>query len=133
MRVLARTDESRYVDAVEVAHEVDAPKELLLCGDLLAVLVGGRHGAGRFDAEDPPAARHALELVCALLGEREPRSGDQILHRARDQDLIRARQAHDARADVDRDARDTGLDHIELAGVQPSTHLDPELMGPLDD
>ena len=70
VRVLARADESRDVDAVEVAQVVDASKKLLLGGDLVAVLVG-RVIRWRLDAKDPPRPGHALELVRAPIRERE--------------------------------------------------------------
>src|SRR5258707_14520385 len=44
------------------------------------------------DAEKTPPVRHALEVVLAAVGERDPRADDEVLDRARDEYLIRARE-----------------------------------------
>src|SRR6266508_2810450 len=46
----------------------------------------------RLDRVHEPGARHALELVFPAFGEHDARTGDEIGHGARDQDLARARR-----------------------------------------
>ena len=49
--------------------------------------------------------RHALEAVLAAVRELEPRPGDQVANRLRDEDLRRARKRRHPGSDRDRDAR----------------------------
>src|SRR2546426_5327300 len=69
----------------------------------------------------------------ATIGEREPRSGNQVSHRAGDQHLVRAGEVHDARANVNGDSGDSGLHDLELSRVEARTDLDPQLVDAVDD
>src|SRR5262245_51174005 len=74
-----------------------------------------------------PAIRHALELVLARILEAEPGARHQPLDRVRDEDLRRRRDARDPGPDVDRDAARLAGDQLDLAGVDPRAHLDPQV------
>src|SRR6266550_3368945 len=86
----------------------------------------------RLDAKDLPRPWHALELVRAPTRESKSRSRDQVSHRARDQDLVRTREAHDARPDVNGDPSNAGLHDVELSSVEAGAHLDAKLVYALD-
>src|SRR5439155_7117687 len=70
MRVHARTDQARDVDAVEVAKEFDAAQQLLLGGDLVNVLGGVGHGAGG-------STRNTRQLPGTPLSSWAPRSANE--------------------------------------------------------
>ena len=59
---------------------------------------------GGLGGVQPPAARHALELVLAAVGEAEARAGDQVLDGGRDEHFRWLCQRTNAGADVDGDA-----------------------------
>src|SRR5215208_399043 len=75
------------------------------------------------DGEQPPFAGHALELVRAAIGELDPRPGDQVLDRARDEQLPRPRAGSDARPDMHRDPADVLAPQLALAGVHARSDL----------
>jgi hypothetical protein len=54
------------------------------------------------EGEDAPFAGHALQLADAAILEHEARANDQVLDRARHEDLASARERRDAGADVHR-------------------------------
>src|SRR5437667_937302 len=68
----------------------------------------------------------------APIREGQSGSGDQVSHGARDQDLVRAGEAHDARPDVNGDRGDAGLHDVELSGVKARADSDTKLMDTLD-
>jgi hypothetical protein len=71
--------------------------------------------------------------VKPAIGERDARTGDQVLHRARDEQLAGAGARGDARADVHRDAAELVADDLTLAGVHSGPDRDPELMERVDE
>ena len=77
--------------------------------------------------EQPPLSLDPLELVHAVVGELEPRSGDRVAERRRNEDLPRLPRAHHARADVDGEPSDLPLHQLDLADVQAGADLDPDL------
>src|SRR5918912_3540752 len=83
----------------------------------------GRTSASRIDL---PRPGHALELVLAALLEGDPRAGDEVAHRARDEDLTRPGQRRDPRAGVDGDPAHLPVRELALAGVEPCAELEPE-------
>jgi hypothetical protein len=62
-----------------------------------------------------PLRRHALQLVRPEVVEPQVRTGHQIAHRARHQDLAGLCLGHHPRADVDGDTADLGADHLAVA------------------
>src|SRR5439155_12971643 len=85
------------------------------------------------DREQLSGAFDAFELVRAAIREREPRAGDEIAHRARHEDLVRASHARDARRGVHGDAAQRPLVPLDLAGVHAGPRLEAELArGALD-
>ena len=63
----------------------------------------------------------------AAIREREPGAGDEIAHRARHEDLVRAGHCRDARGGVDRDAAQRALVALDLAGVHAGPRFEAEL------
>src|SRR5690242_13310357 len=84
-----------------------------------------RHTSGRY-GEEVPLIRHALELVGTTVGEPKARSGDEILHRARNKDLAAGRGAGDPRAEMDGQPFELGPDDLDLTGVEtlPDAQVD---------
>lgn len=70
-----------------------------------------------------PAAGNALQLVLASGLERDPRSGDEILHGLRDEDLGRSCKGSHSCADVDRDPLDFTAGNVDLSRVQTGPDL----------
>src|SRR5438874_10905070 len=68
----------------------------------------------------------AFELVRAAIREREPGAGDEIAHRARHEDLVRAGHCRDARGGVDGDAAQRALVALDLAGVHAGPRFEAE-------
>jgi hypothetical protein len=62
----------------------------------------------------------------APVDKGDSRSGNEILDRARYQDLARVRPPGDAGADMDRDAAALGAHRFALAGVHAGTDLEAE-------
>ena len=90
-----------------------------------------RTGAGarppRRPGEQLPVAREPLELAVAAILECDPRAGDEILHRARNEHLAGLRLRCDARSGVHRDPGDLSVDELTLARVQAGPDLEAEL------
>ncbi len=59
-----------------------------------------------------------LSSNVAAIGELDPRADDEILHGARDENLVCLRQGRDPRAEMHGKPLDAGLRELELAGVQ---------------
>src|ERR1700756_3189157 len=74
----------------------------------------------------PPLARHAFEFALTALGERPPRSGDDVAHCRGHQHFARSRQRGHPRGDVHGHASDVGAAYFDLAGVNSHPHLDAE-------
>ena len=68
-------------------------------------------------------ARHAFELVNAVILEADSRLRHQILDRARDKDFAGTRFSADARADVKRETEHLCSAHLVFARVQPHPDL----------
>jgi hypothetical protein len=77
--------------------------------------------------ENLPLSRHALQLVPAPFFEHEPGSDDEILDRARDEDLARASQGGHPSPDVHSHSCNRVSDELALAGVHTYSELDAEL------
>src|SRR5262249_884699 len=73
--------------------------------------------------EEPPLPGDSFELRDAAVLDLDPRSGDEILDRARYEHLARLRARRDARARVHRDSRHLAVDDLALAGVKSRTHV----------
>src|SRR5204863_9222085 len=86
-----------------------------------ADLSGGSCGR---DAEDPPLAGDALEGVRAPVLELDPRTGNQVLHRGRDEDLSRAGERRDPGPHVDGDPPNVVAGELDLSGVQAAAHIE---------
>jgi hypothetical protein len=82
---------------------------------------------GGLDSVQLPSVSDALELAPAAVIEGEAGPGDQVLDRARAQDLPGPGLAHDPGRDVDRDATDVVTDQLDLPGVQPNPDLEAML------
>ncbi len=76
--------------------------------------------------------RHALEHVGAAVVELDPRSDDEILHGAGDEDLAGPTHRGNPGADVHGDSADVVGGHLNLSGVKPGTNLHAEIAHPLD-
>src|SRR5688500_8051707 len=63
--------------------------------------------------------------------EPDPRAGDELLHRTRDQHFPRPGQRSDSRPDVDGDPADVLAAALTLARVNPAANLEPPLAGTL--
>src|SRR5918911_699338 len=83
----------------------------------------GRTSASRIDL---PRPGDALQLVLAALLEGDPGAGDEVAHRARDEDLTRPGQRRHPRAGVDGDPAHLPVRELALAGVEPRPELEPE-------
>jgi len=69
----------------------------------------------------------------ATVGEADPRTQDQHLHRAGHQDLTRLGEGASSGADVDRQPGDRLAFALDLAGVQPGPDLDADVAHRLPD
>src|SRR5712664_3276164 len=76
--------------------------------------------------EYTPFAGDALERVAAAVAKPQPRAGHQILHGARDQNLVCAGKRRNTRADVNSNTADIVADHFALAGMKPGADFDAE-------
>src|SRR4051812_32063471 len=65
--------------------------------------------------EQIPAARQALELMRAAVGELQPGARHEVGHHPRDQDLARLGLRHDSRRRVHGDPTDVAATHLDLA------------------
>src|SRR5262245_6964947 len=97
-----------------------------------SVLAAGSPTFLRSGCVEMPSAGNALQLVLASIVELEPRTGDEILHRARHEDLVGLGERGDTLADVHRHASDVVAAKLELARVQSHTDVDPEAAGRSD-
>ena len=70
--------------------------------------------------------REALEIVRPSILEADPRSGDEVLDGARDEDLTGLGEGGDAGRDMDRHAPELAGDALGLAGWEPRSHLQPQ-------
>src|SRR5215208_3329997 len=73
-----------------------------------------------------PFARHAAQLTLATILEADSRPDHEILHRAGDEHLVWRGAAHHPRGDVDGQAAEVAIHHLELARVQPGADLEAE-------
>jgi hypothetical protein len=64
--------------------------------------------------------------MLAPVHEVDPGSDDQVLHRARDQDLARYCQGPDAGGDVDGQAPQVVASHLALAGMQSEVEVEAQ-------
>ena len=64
--------------------------------------------------------------MAAALGEGNPGSGHEVLHRPRHQDLRRPRERRDPVGDLHGGPGDVVADQVHLAGVDPGPDLDAE-------
>jgi hypothetical protein len=87
----------------------------------------GTFCSGRHDGEQTPHARDAAELVQAAILEDNVPSFEEVAHSPRHQNLARPRSRGNPSTDVDREAADPATYELALAGVQPRTHLEPQL------
>ena len=62
----------------------------------------------------------------ATVGESQTRASDQILDGAGDEHLRGVRRRGDASADVDGDSAYIVVPQLDLARMEPGTHLNPE-------
>src|SRR5687768_12266551 len=76
--------------------------------------------------EETPLAGDALQRPRAAVLELDPRSHDEVFHRARDQDLVRRSGGHDPSRQGACDPADVVAAQLHLAGVQPGPDLDAE-------
>ena len=88
---------------------------------------GGREVAASRDGIEPPRAGDTFELVHASVFERDRRSGEEILHGVRDEDLAGSGFRRDSCADVDRDAPQTVADDLTLPGMEAYPQIDADL------
>src|SRR6185312_3603533 len=85
------------------------------------------------DVEEVPLAVDAAQRVRAGVGEHDARARDEVLDRARDEDLAGSGVGGDAGADMQSDPCDLAVDELALAAVQPGADLEPELGSAGDD
>ena len=74
-----------------------------------------------------PRARDALEVVCPAILEVEAGPDDEVLDRARDEDLAGPGQGRDPCRDVDREPGDVVRDDLDLADVEAGPDLESEI------
>src|SRR2546428_4139274 len=127
----ARTEESvpfRFPIGLRTASTISAS----VIGSGYRGLTGPRRRTRPGQATSPgycekaPRAGNAFQLVLAALVELEPRARDEVLDRAGDEHLARARRGRYARADVDGDAADLAGGDLAFARVQAGANLEPE-------
>ena len=78
---------------------------------------GSRASLDFLDREQVPVPGNPCELANSPVCETNPRAGDEILDRARDEDLPRLRLCGDTRTGMDGDTRDLAVDELAFAGV----------------
>ena len=81
--------------------------------------------------EQPPFAGYALQRMGPAIGEADSRSGHQILHGARHDDLIGAGVADHASGDVHGQTAQVVVADFALSGVEPDPDLDSQPAGVL--
>src|SRR5438034_6217936 len=82
-------------------------------------------GASR-DGIEPPVTRHALQFAGATILELDPRAGDEVFHRRRDEHFARLGQRGDARSRGHCDPAQLAVDPLALARVQARADLETE-------
>jgi hypothetical protein len=82
-----------------------------------------RSGSNRVHA---PRSWDASQLMFAAVVELKTRTGDEVDHRARDNDLARSGEGRDALPDVNGDAADVLAPKFYLTGMEARSHLDTE-------
>src|SRR5207244_1177224 len=112
-----RSDVAKALRPVEQTVRAASPGERADLSGHESRLSGG-------DRVQRPAVRDALEIVLAALGEPQARSGDQVSHRARDEDLTGLRECGHAGADVYGEAADVVPAQLTFPDVQPGADLD---------
>ena len=83
---------------------------------------------GCFHGEQLPIAGDAFERVFSAVVELDAGSGDEILDCAGDEHFARRCDCCNACADVDGDPGDFLADSLALAGVQPRSHFESDLV-----
>ena len=78
------------------------------------------------DSIEMPAIGDSLELVLTGILERETAAGREVFYGGARQYLRGARDGPDTRPDHDGDAARFPVDRLDLSGVDPSAHLDPQ-------
>src|SRR4029450_10928400 len=76
---------------------------------------------------------HTFELVLTPILEGDPRAGDEVLHRARDDHLARSGERGNTGTRADDDAGDLSLVQLALAGVHACAKLETECPDATDD
>src|SRR5438034_3865649 len=69
----------------------------------------------------------------APVGEVDPRSGHEVLHRPGNEHLTRSCERADARRDVNSDAADVVPHHLALSRVHAGPNTDSQLLGGVED
>src|SRR5207247_756619 len=77
-------------------------------------------GSSVRDGIEPPLARNALQLGRPAILERNPRAGDEVLHRLRDEHLAGRHLRGHPRADRDSDPRDARSPSSAARAVEPT-------------
>ena len=80
-----------------------------------------------------PLSGNPLEVVDPALAKLDAGPGDQVCNRAGDENLTGRRRRGDACAGVDRDAADSAVDQLHLAGMDARADVDPQLLEATDD
>ena len=79
-----------------------------------------------------PLVQNALQRVEAAVREPQARAGHQVPHRARDQGLVRTREATYPGPDVNGDPAHLVAKHLTLASVDTDPNLDAQGVDALD-
>src|ERR687888_2345949 len=87
----------------------------------------GSPSCSAFDREEPPLAGHALELGRASLLECKAGPCNEVLDRARHENLSRTRLRGDAGADVNGNPAGTIAGELHLARVQACADVQAEV------
>ena len=80
-------------------------------------------------AVEAEEARNAPQLRLVRGAELHPPTDHQLSDGGGDEHLCGCRSRHDPRPDVGRDASRAAVDPLQLAGVQPGPHVEPDPMG----
>jgi len=80
-----------------------------------------------------PLVRHTFQLVDPAVAESDAGSGDEILHRARNENLVRAGERSDTGAYVDGYATYIVSHDLHLACVKPGTDTQAEATDAVED
>src|SRR5829696_2463168 len=83
--------------------------------------------------EKSPLVGDSPKPLLAAVHEPDPRPGNEVLDRARDEHFARGGEACDARRDVDRDPADVPIHQLDLAGVEADPVLEAQGAGGLCD